>query len=194
HRGGPVRELLGNLRFVLFLAAAGLILGSHGAYYSLSTNDWHRHGIDELTAGLLWAEGIIAEVAFFWFARRRLAHLRPTTLILVGGCSAVLRWLGLGATHDVGLLAALNWLHAVSFACTFLGAVQYVHKRVPDHQRATGQGLLGAISSGVCTALATMLAAFVYRDAGGHAYLAMAALAAAGTLLTLVVRRMPYSL
>lgn len=187
--GAPIRELLASPRLLMFLAAAGLIQGSHAAYYTLSTNDWHAHGIDELTAGLLWAEGVVAEVVFFFVARKRLAHLRPTTLMLIGGGAAIVRWICLAATRNVWLLVAVNWLHAASFACTFLGAVWFIQKRVPSHQQTTAQGLLGAISSGACTALATILAGFVYRHAGNSAYLAMAGLAALGTLLTITLRR-----
>lgn len=187
--GAPIRELLRDPRLLVFFAAAGLIQGSHAAYYTLSTNDWHAHGIDELTAGLLWAEGVVAEVVFFFMARSRLAGLRPTTLMLFGGGAAITRWCCLASTANVWVLVAANWLHAGSFACTFLGAVWFIQKRVPLHQQATAQGLLGAISSGACTALATILAGFVYRHTGSGAYLAMAGLAAIGLLLVFVLRQ-----
>lgn len=187
--GVPIRLLLSQWRFVGFLLAAGLIQGSHSAYYSLSTLHWRRHGVEETTAALLWGEGIVAEIVLFFFIRDRAERLRPTTLMLLGAGGAIARWLLLASTTAVPLLAAGNWLHGVSFGCTFLGSLRFIRIRVAPGHQATAQGLLGAASSGVLMAVATLLAGQFYAHSGAGAFVAMAVLALLGGLLALLLRR-----
>ena len=189
---GPVPRpgrLLLHVPFLLFLLAAGLISGSHAAYYSLSTLHWRSHGMGETTASLLWGEGIVAEIALFFAVRDAAGRLRPTTLMLLGAGAAVLRWSVLAATTATVPLLLVNWLHSVSFGCTYLGSMRFIRTRVAPELQATAQGLLGAAGSGVCTALATWGAGRLYAAAPGRAFVAMAALAAAGGLLTWRLRR-----
>lgn len=185
----PLGELLRSGPFVLLLAASALIQGSHATYYNLSTLHWSDHGIGKGTASFLWAEGIIAEIVLFYVARGRFDRLRPTTLLLIGGLGAVVRWLVIGATVSVPLLFAANWLHALSFACTYLGSMRALERRVARHQRATAQGLLGAATSGIGMVVAALLGGFVYERWGDRAFFVMAAFAAVGTGLAILLRR-----
>jgi len=185
----PVGQLLRQGRFVLFLVAAGLLQGSHGGYYYLSTLYWRSHGIGEATAGLLWAEGVVAEIALFFLIRDAAERLRPTTLLLIGALGAVVRWTLLALTADVCCIAAVNWLHAASFGCTYLGSMQYLRLRVADQLQTTAQGLLGAATSGIGTVLGMLLAGEVYDRWPAGSFAAMAGLAAVGGILALLLRR-----
>lgn len=185
----PLGALLRSGPFALLLAAAALIQGSHATYYNLSTLHWADHGIGKGTAAVLWAEGIVAEIALFWLARGWFDRLRPTTLLLIGGAGAVVRWLVIGATVSVPLLLAVNWLHALSFACTYLGSMRALERRTAPHQRATAQGLLGAATSGVGMVAAALLGGWVYERWGDRAFFVMAAFAALGVGLAFWLRR-----
>ena len=142
-------QLFRSLPFVLVLISAALIQGSHAVYYNLSTVHWSAHGIDKTLAGLLWAEGVFAEIAVLFYARHTLERLRPTTLLLVGAGGAMVRWAVVASTTSVPVLFCVNWLHALSFAATYLGAIRAVQRRVPPHLRTTAQGLLGAAQAGL---------------------------------------------
>ncbi len=187
--GAPLGRVLRQPRFVLFLLVSALLQGSHGGYYSLSTLHWRSHGIGEGVAGLLWAEGIVAEIALFFWIRDAAERLRPTTLLLVGAVGAVIRWLLLAVIVEPWSIAAVNWLHAASFGCTYLGALQYLRRRVPVELQATAQGLLGAASSGVGMALGTLLAGEAYERSAPWAFAAMAVLAGLGGILAIALRR-----
>lgn len=187
--GAPIGRLLRDVRFVAFLLAVGLVQGSHATYYSLSTLHWRQHGIDEQTAALLWSEGIVAEIVLFYWIRDRVERLRPTTLMLLGAGGAVVRWTLLAGTTSLPWLAAINWLHAVSFGCTFLGALRFIRLRIDAELQATAQGLLGAASAGVCMALATLLSGVLYERWQGLAFVGMAGLGAIGGVLALALRR-----
>ena len=187
-RRAPVSILLRQRQFLLFLLATGLIGGSHGAYYSLSTVHWRNHGIGESVASLLWGEGVVAEILLFWFLRNLSSRIRPTTWMLIGGAGAAVRWFALGSSTDPVLLFAVNWLHGLSFGCTFVGSLQFIRTRIAPAYHATAQGLLGAVSSGICTAICTRWAGKAYVQIGGDTFYLMCGVAVAGLLLVLVLR------
>ncbi|MGE3170992.1 MAG: MFS transporter [Planctomycetota bacterium] len=187
--GAPLGRLLRQPRFCAFLVAVALLQGSHGGYYALSTLHWRDHGIGEGVAGWLWAEGVLAEIVLFFAIRDAAERLRPTTLLLIGGAGAVLRWSALALTVDPWAIAAVNWLHAASFGCTYLGSLQFLRRRVAEELQASAQGLLGAATSGLGMVCGTRLAGEVYERSGAGAFWAMAGLALAGALLALWLRR-----
>lgn len=185
----PWWALLRSRPFVVLLAASALIQGSHATFYNLSTGHWSEHGIDKATASMLWAEGVVAEIVVFFVAKELFGRLRPTTILTIGGLGAVVRWVLVGATTSVPLLAATNWLHGVSFAATYLGTLRALERRVAPHQRATAQGLLGAANSGIGMVVCGLVGGAIYERAGGIAFTAMAGFAAAGVALTWWLRR-----
>jgi len=185
----PWWRLLRSAPVVVVLLCSALIQGSHAAYYQLSTVHWGGHGIDKSVAAILWAEGVLAEIVLLFFARGTLDRLRPTTLLLAGGLGAVVRWVFVGATTDVATLLAVNWLHALSFAATYLGAIRALERRVPASQRATAQGLLGAATSGGGMVFCGLCGGFAYEAVGGGAFYVMAAFAGLGTAAALWLRR-----
>jgi PPP family 3-phenylpropionic acid transporter len=186
----PWWSLLRSRQFVLLLAASAAIQGSHATYYNLSTVHWNDHGIGKGTAGLLWAEGILAEILMFFVARQTIERLRPTTLLMLGGLGAAVRWTVVGASTSVPVLAAVGWLHAFSFTATYLGTLRALEKRVPPHQRATAQGLLGAATSGIGMVVCGLLGGWLYARIEGGAFAAMAGFALLGTALAFWLRRL----
>ena len=111
------------------LIGTALVQGSHAPYYGFSTVHWKAHGITEDLSGLLWSEGVIVEVALFACAPWILRRLRPRQLMNIGAWAAVIRWAGLASTTELPGLLALQWLHALSFGATFLGAVRWIAAR-----------------------------------------------------------------
>ncbi len=184
----PWWRLLRSGPFVAVMVCAALIQGSHATYYHLSTVHWNEHGIGKGMAAALWAEGVLAEIVLLFFAKQTLERLRPTTLLLLGGCGAAVRWVFVGATTSIEVLFTINWLHALSFAATYVGAIRAVERRVPAAQRATAQGLLGAACAGGGMVFCGLCGGFAYEAAGGAAFYLMAAFAGVGALLAFWLR------
>ncbi|MFY9343277.1 MAG: MFS transporter [Planctomycetota bacterium] len=185
----PWWQLLRSRQFVWLLVAAAAIQGSHATYYNLSTVHWVDHGVSKSVAGVVWAEGVLAEIVLFFVARATVDRLRPTTLLMLGGACAMVRWVIVGTTTSVPVLLASAWLHAASFGCTYLGSLRALERRVPPHQRATAQGLLGAATSGVGMVVCGVCGGLVYDRFEGLAFLTMAAFAGLGTGLAFWLRR-----
>lgn len=186
-RGQPLRPLATSLPFLLLLAAGSLNSAAHTVYYAFSTIHWKAAGISDDTIGLLWSEGVVAEILLFAISARVARRLGAPGLLLVGALGGMLRWTILGLTTDLPLLAAAQVLHAATFACAHLGAM-YALRAVPPGLAARAQGLYAAVAAGVVPGLMSPITGQLYEHLNGHAFLVMAGLSAlmalaAGALL-----------
>jgi MFS transporter, PPP family, 3-phenylpropionic acid transporter len=181
------RDLLRDPALLAAAAAASLIQASHAIYYGFSALDWSTAGFDGGAIGALWALGVVAEIALFAISGRLSAA--PTTLLMLGGAGAVIRWGAMAFDPPPALLPPLQCLHAFSFGATHLGAVGVVARRAPVELAATAQGYF-AVALGLVMAAAMGVSGVLYARWGGFAYGAMALAAAAGALFAVVAHRL----
>jgi PPP family 3-phenylpropionic acid transporter len=188
--GGGLLPLLRGARFPLFLAAASLIQLSHVIYYGFATLHWRAAGLSNGLIGLLWAEGVAVEVLLFAMGARLLRRFSPLQLMLAAALAGGLRWSVLAMTADPRLLAAFQGLHALTYAAAHLGAMHFIHDRVPPALSARAQGIYSAVTSGLVPGLAMLGSGALYHALGGLAFLPMAvsALLALPLLLRLRAR------
>lgn len=170
--------LLRNRGFVLLLIVSGLIQGSHALYYAFSALHWGRAGLGAPLIGALWVESVVVEVLLLTFGRGVVSRLGPVRLLAAGAAAAVVRWIGTALTTAPLALAALQPLHAASFAMTMLGAAQLIGRLVPPERGATAQGLHASFGPGLATALLTQASGVLYARLEGRAFLGTAAVAA----------------
>ena len=190
HRRDPGGwRILLHPRQMLFFAAAGLIQASHVVYYSFSALYWRELGYDTDTIGWLWAEGVVAEMALFYWSGRLLRRVRPTHLMALGGIAGVVRWTTLATATSLPALVAVNFLHCFTFAAAHVGAMFYLLRNTPSAHAGTAQSLY---STAQCVAfgLVSVFSGALYEAAGGGAFRAMAAMAAAGGAAALGLSRL----
>jgi len=161
--------------FRLTVAGTALIQGSHAAYYGFAAIYWRSQGIGDGAIGLLFAEGIIAEIALFLRGRRLVEWLGPSGLTLCAALASVVRWTGTALAPPLPVLALLQLLHAVTFAMQHLAAMMLLSRTVPPERAATAQALHSALGQGVPNGLMMLLTGFLFARMGGDAFLAMAA-------------------
>jgi PPP family 3-phenylpropionic acid transporter len=178
--------LLRQKGFIAILVAAALIQGSHAAYYSFSSIAWQAEGFGSTTISVLWSLCVVAEIALFAWSRR--LRLASSTLIILGGSGAAVRWAVTGLEPSLAVLLVVQLLHALSFGATHLGTMGLLAHRVPGHSLATAQGTLTA-AIGIVSATATILSGRLYNDFGQSIYFGMAAMAAVGAAVMLTNRR-----
>ncbi|MGI9522656.1 MAG: MFS transporter [Hyphomicrobiaceae bacterium] len=183
-------KLLGRPWFVAVLIAAGLIQGSHAVYYSFSALHWEAQGITESWIGLLWALGVAAEIVLFACSGWMLAVFGAIGMLVLGGCAAFLRWLGMALDPSFAMLFPLQCLHAFSFGATYLGALNLVQSRVSEHNSGMAQSIHAAVSGGVFMGIMTLLAGVVFAVYGGRSFLLMAVAAGAGILVAAATLRL----
>jgi PPP family 3-phenylpropionic acid transporter len=188
---GGIASLLGRRAFAIFLVTAGAAHASHAVYYAFASIHWRAAGISDGVVGLLWSEGVIAEVVLFAFGARVMASVRPSTLLAAAGVAAMVRFLVLATTTSLPALAAVQLLHALTFGATHLGAMAFLARRVPRELAATGQALYSVAGTGLSLGLATPIAGLLYERWQGGAYLLSVALGALALVLALLLRITP---
>ncbi|UPK38704.1 MFS transporter [Bradyrhizobium sp. 186] len=174
------KALLRDGGFWAIIVSAALIQGSHVAYYTFSAINWQAHGLGGLTIAGLWTLGVIAEILVFALSPRFSLH--PSSLMAIGGASAVVRWIITANEPPLALLAIAQLGHGLSFGMTVLGTMNLLVQRVPSHQIARGQGYYAACI-GLLGATTSIASGAIYARIGDSLYYVMAAMAGAGALL-----------
>ncbi len=184
--------LLRTPRLGRVVLLGALLNGSHAAYYAFGSIHWAAAGHDDATIGLLWAGGVVAEVALFYAGREAMLRLGPRGLMLLAAASGVLRWTAMAETTALPALPALvaaQALHALTFGAQHLAAMHVLSHAVPPGRLGLAQALYSSLGSGVALAALTLLSGPLYAGYGGDAFLAMAAVSALAVPVAMGVRR-----
>lgn len=184
-------DLLRSRPFVLTIGAVGCVQAAHALYYAFSAIQWERQGLSSATTGALWAFAVVIEIGFLWVLDpwRRKRGIGAWSLLAMGAGAAVLRWALMAASPDLPWLWAIQSLHALTFAATYLAGVELVEKISPPQSLTAAQTLSSALSGGLLIGLATAMAGPLYAHWNGQAYLAMSLLALIGLGLTWLAYR-----
>jgi PPP family 3-phenylpropionic acid transporter len=194
-RIATLKQLLRSRRFLILIVACGLIQSAHGFYYNFSTLVWRGQGVPADTVGLLWGFGVAVEVAFLWSLTPIERRISPQVMILAGAIGGALRWTLLGFAPTGGALWPLQALHALSFAAAHVGAMRLLYRDTPEASAAMAQTLYAVMAGGLLMGASTFLSGMLYDSMGARGYWAMAAMAAVGAALALMLlapeRRVP---
>jgi PPP family 3-phenylpropionic acid transporter len=177
--------LLRNPGFLAIIAASALIQSSHSTYYVFGSITWQLAGLDGLTIAALWALGVLAEIVVFALSPR--FTLQPSTLVVIGGCGAVARWLITAQEPPVAVLAVVQLAHGLSYGLTQLGTMGLMVRHVPMPTVTRAQGYLAACG-GIVSSSASIVSGMIYARYGQGAYYAMAVMALAGVAVMWAAR------
>ena len=160
--------------FVVIVAAGSLLQASHGALYTIGTLHWIKAGISESVIGLLWAQGVAAEVVLFAVGMWLLIRVGVKGLLWMAVVAAVVRWVTLGLSTDVAVLFIVQLLHAFTFAATHLAINQYITQKVPDQLTASAQTLYDSLALGAFMGISMTIAGSLYEHISGQVFWVMA--------------------
>ena len=183
---GGSGALLRDRGFLAIIAASALIQGSHSTYYVFGSITWQLAGLGGLTIAALWALGVIAEIVVFALSPR--FTLQPSTLVVIGGCGAVVRWLITAEEPPVAVLAVVQLAHGLSFGLTQVGTMGLMVRHVPVPVITRAQGYLAACG-GIVASSASILSGAIYARYGQGTYYAMAAMALSGAAVMWAAQR-----
>lgn len=186
-RRSSIAVLLSNQRYLVLIVACGLIQSAHAFYYGFSTLVWRAQGISAELVGLLWAFGVAVEVAFLLCLPTIEKRVSPEAMIIVGAVGATGRWICMGFAPLGFVLWPLQALHALSFAAAHVGAMRLLFRETPEYAHAMGQTLYAVLTGGILMGACTLLSGLLYDLGGAQGYWAMAATAAIGGLLALLL-------
>jgi MFS transporter, PPP family, 3-phenylpropionic acid transporter len=185
----PIRSLLSNRFFLLFLLCAALNMASHAVLTGFSALHWRSAGHSEATIGFLWSIGVVSEVMLFAGAKSLMTKIGIPGMMVLGAAAAVIRWTGTGASTDLWLLVPMQILHGVTFGATHLGGMTFIQRHVAPGISASAQALYSSLGMGAAMGLTMAASGWLYESFAGHAFWAMAGLSAGSLVCALQVRR-----
>ena len=178
----PALALLRSKTFLVFILAVSLLQASHAVLYLFSTLHWRSAGLPDSAIGALWAEGVAAEILLFAFSGAAAARLGPVRLMLIAAASGLVRWTVLAESTDLAALAAVQWLHGLTFGAAHLAAIHYILRTVPEDMSASAQSLYSGFAVGLAMGVVMLAGGWLFEAFGGGAFHAMTALSAGGGL------------
>ncbi|MBX3578125.1 MAG: MFS transporter [Rhizobiaceae bacterium] len=183
-----------NRHFLLLVSAAGIIHSTHSYLFSFGSIYWTSIGISDAAIGVLWASAVVAEVCMFLVFTRVLGHASTSTLLLMAGAAAILRWVLFPLVQPSGTgvsgFLATQALHAVSTALVLLGVQKIIAESVGEERTGAAQGI-AFFANGLAFALVTLASGPIYAGLGVHGFFIMAGVAAFGIALVLLAGSAP---
>jgi PPP family 3-phenylpropionic acid transporter len=189
-RRADVRALLAAPGFLPLMALAALVMSSHALHDGFEVLRWEDGGIGPGAAGLLWSEGVLAEVVVFVVVGPALLRwLGPAGAAALAASSGVVRWSVTAVTAWLPAMALVEPLHGLTFALLHLACMQMLSVVAPPALAATAQGIYGGIAVGTMTAIVTLVSGPLYGALGARSFWVMALLCAAALPIAFAMRR-----
>ncbi len=175
-------------RFLAFALAASLVQASHAVLNGFSGIHWKAAGYSEFAVGMLWAGGVVAEIALFAVSGAVVARVGATRLLLIGAATACVRWIILAGTVALPGLVVAQAMHGITFGATWLATMHFIATNAPEGMKASAQGAYASIA-GLVMGVTLIAAGDLYGAVAGEAFLAMAGVSGAALLLVFVAVR-----
>lgn len=186
-RDAPAEPLRRPLLIALIIACAALVHGSHGFLTAFASLRWAARGFDETFIAVAWAVATAADTLFFLVAGRWFGgEARAVSLLMIGAAGAVLRWAIFANDPDAAGVLLAQCLSPLSSAAMGLGSAWLIAELGGAAYTARVHGWLSA-AYGVALSFGLYVSGPLKAAFGELGYLAMAAMAGAGLLLTFAV-------
>ena len=136
-----------------FFLSAALMCGAHMCLYAFYSLYLERAGYSKPLIGTMWALGVVAEVAFFYFQSHLFGRFGARRVMMFAFGAAVLRFAVTGAAPDLlWVMVGAQLLHAVTFAAHHSASVITMQRWFAGPLQASGQALYMSVAYGVgCT-------------------------------------------
>ena len=178
-------KILRNPMVMAFLIVCALQTLSHGAYYTFFSIYLEDHDYSRKLTGIMWAQGVLAEVILFMAVHKVLTRIGICKLLVIALFLTVLRWMLLAFWVDsLALLVLIQLFHAASFGLFHATAIALTNQLFPGHLHGRGQALYAGLSFGVGGALGNWLSGYSWELMGSKwTFLASAFIALIGAII-----------
>lgn len=183
-------------RFLLAMAGAGLIAGSHAFINGFMSIYWQSIGFKDTTIGLLWSWSVAAEVAIFLLFSRLFGGWSAMSILALAAAAATVRWLIYPMVEPLGLglggYFLVQTLHAPATGLMLIGVQKVIAEEIAESRTGTAQGL-AYLFNGLSVAVLTFLSGPLYDAWRVNGTLPMAAVSTVALLLIVAASRQPHS-
>ncbi|QKI88832.1 MFS transporter [Thiomicrorhabdus xiamenensis] len=166
------------------LIVSFLVQASHGVYYSFFSIQMSELGISKTLISWLWALGVFAEIAVFWWMAALFRQYALRSLILIAIVLTVIRWVMTGQLdHYLYWILVAQLLHAASFGLFHASAIHLIDRYFTGAHHGKGQALFAASSHGLGGAVGMLTAGYAWQAGGAPLSYALMALSATFALV-----------
>jgi PPP family 3-phenylpropionic acid transporter len=164
--GDGFRQLL-TPRVIVFLAAAFLMLVSHGAYYGFFSIHLEELGLSRGFIGTAWALAATAEIFVMLNSNRILTTFSYPGLLRFSFVMAIVRWLLLWQLTSASAIIAAQVLHAFTYGSFHIASILYMDQLAPPGVKTLGQAINNAVTYGLGLMVGFFLSGWGYELLGG---------------------------
>jgi PPP family 3-phenylpropionic acid transporter len=178
----PLAALLRRPEVAAFFTSTFLMIAAHAALYVFYSLYLAGLGYSNTVIGLMWALGVIVEIAFFFYQAPIFKRFGVRNLMVASLLIAVARFLliGFGAQSLILLLIA-QVLHAATFGVHHSASIATLQRWFFGPLQARGQALFTSISYGLGGTMGGLILSALWDTFGPQAvYLAAAMFSLAG--------------
>lgn len=156
-----------------FLASSFLLQLSHGPYYTFYTLYLvENYGYTRTATGLLWAVGVLAEVAIFIVMHKLLHRFSLRALMLFSLLVTSLRWLLIAYGADsLAILLFAQLLHACSFGVAHAVSIELVRTHFKGANQGQAQAMYSSFSFGAGGAAGALIGGLLWDYSAATTFL-----------------------
>ena len=167
------RARLRRPQAVAFFVAAFLNQVSFGPFYTFFSIYLKDNGYAPTMQGLLWAAGVLVEIAMFFASVAVFRRWDAGKVLLLALLSAALRWWATGLwPGELAVMLLAQASHALNFGAFFAASMQLLARFFPGRMNGHGQGVFYGLSSGVGGVVGALMAGQLWRFGGSVAFVA----------------------
>ncbi len=164
-----------------FFAGVFLTVLAHTSLYAFYSLYLASLGYDTGTIGLLWALGVLVEIAWFFSSGRWMHRSSMHGWLLVAALVSAVRFAAIaGFGAHLAVLVVAQLLHALTFAAQHSACIAVVSRHFPGRQRGRGQALYAVLGYGASGVIGGVAGGALSEALGFAAVFWVAALAALG--------------
>jgi len=173
---GDFMALLMRPQVVAFFVICFLVQFGHGAYYTFFSVMMEGLGYGRGEIGLLWAVGVVAEVAIFIVMHRLIDRFGVRAIMIVSLLLCAVRWTLTGLfPESLPLMLLMQSFHAATFGCLHAVGIHLVHFYFTTSTHGQGQALFSSFGFGAGGAAGALVSGMMWDAAGPVATFLLAA-------------------
>lgn len=173
-----------TLKMALFLAAAFLMLVSHGTYYGFFSIHLENLGFSRTFIGLAWALASIAEIGIMFFSTRIFARFSYECVLAASFIMATIRWIIMADAQSATAIICAQLFHAFSYGAFHIASILYIDANTPEESKTFGQAVNNAVTYGFGIMVGFVANGWLFERLGaGSLFFISACIALAGGLI-----------
>lgn len=157
------RLILRQPAVIAFFVAAFLLQLSFGAYYTFFSLYLESYGYTRTSIGLLWALGVLAEVALFLIIHRLMPAIGVSYLLLLSLLLTSVRWFLTGFFADhLWVIIVAQCVHAFSFGAAHAASIELIRQFFAGKNAGQGNALYSSVTFGVGGAIGAIVSGYLW--------------------------------